>query len=138
MNETRFNTFALCFSLLTIVTIACKGEPTEESVIRKAAIRNGCFGDDYLILLAIRKAENGRPGREFGIMNTKANNLDRQAGWCAATIMAHHKRQPTLTGKAFIDSLADRYCPAACDPIGNVNWKKNVWFWFKKHKEKTE
>jgi hypothetical protein len=29
--------------------------------------RNNCRGDDFLILLAICRAENGGPGREFGI-----------------------------------------------------------------------
>jgi len=134
MTDNRFNIFALCFSFAVILTIAVQGEP-EEATIRKAAERNGCRGDDYLILRAIRKAENGPKNLEFGVMNPKANNLDRQAGWAAATIVAQHRRQPTLTGKAFIESLADRYCPPSCDPVGNRNWKKNVWYWFVKYKE---
>ncbi len=133
MNERRFNVFALCFSLLIIAAIAVKGEPTEQAIIRKAAERNKCRGDDYLILLAIRKAENGKR-REFGVMNPKANNLDRQAGWAAATIMNQRKRTPGLCDIDFISALADRYCPPSCDPAGNRNWKKNVWYWFVKYK----
>lgn len=136
MTEKRFDLFALFFSFAVVLTIAIQGEP-EEVIIRRAAIRNGCLGDDYLILLAIRKAENGRKNLEFGVMNPKANNLDRQAGFAAATIMAQHKRQPQLRGQAFINSLADRYCPPSCDPIGNANWKKNVWYWFRKYKEQN-
>jgi hypothetical protein len=120
---------------MSIITVLCAwtllAAPfKDEAIIRAAAVRNGCVGDDYLILLAIRKAENGPKNLEFGVKNPKANNLDRQAGFAAATIMAHHKRQPTLMGKAFIDSLADRYCPPSCDPVGNRNWKKNVWYWY--------
>lgn len=109
----------------------------ELPTIRKAAERNGIkYGsDDWYLLLAIRRHENGRDGREFGIMHPKAldTNLDTQAGWAAATIRNQHKRygsdQVTLE---FILSLADRYCPASCDPDGNKNWKRNVWYWFGK------
>lgn len=116
----------------------CTGKLTlkaEWPTIKRAADRNRCVGDDYLLLLAIRKAENGRAGLEFGIMNPKANNLDKQAGWAAATIVKHHKRfgDEKVTAE-FIDSLANRYCPAAVDPEGNRNWKKNVRFWFEKFK----
>lgn len=134
------------------------GQADEIPVIRKAARRNGCFGDDFLLLLAIRKAENGCKGREFGIINPKCDaemwrnpesTLDIQAGWAAATIMKHHRRfgscyecvgdaggfaasyQYRVTD-AFIDSLAERYCPFDADPKGHVNWKKNVKYWFEK------
>lgn len=138
MTEKTFNVFALCVSLLTVASIAITGEP-EEAIIRRAAARNNCIGDDYWILLAIRKAENGGKGKEFGVKGKAWNTcLDTQAGWAAATIMAHHKRQPLLSGKAFIDSLGDRYCPASCDPVGNVNWKKNVWHWYQKYREGAE
>ncbi len=64
------------------------------SIIKEAAERNGIkFGsDNWFILLAIRKAENGRDGLQFGIMNPKANNLDKQAGWAAATIVRNRGR----------------------------------------------
>jgi len=26
----------------------------------------------------------------------------------------------------FVDYLADRYCPKSVDPIGNINWKRNI------------
>jgi len=118
----------------------CKGRITlkaEIPVIRKAAERNGIeFGsNDWFILLAIRKAENGREGLQFGIMNPKAYNLDRQAGWAAATIVKNRKRWE-LAGRPrdFLMFLADRYCPKDCDAVGNFNWKKNVRFWFNKFK----
>jgi hypothetical protein len=118
----------------------CLNLQAEVPVIRLAAERNGIkFGsDDWFILLAIRRAENGRSGCEFSIKHPRAwqTNLDTQAGWAAATIVKHHKRfgDDKVTIQ-FINSLADRYCPKFCDPIGNGNWKKNVRFWFRKLKE---
>ena len=70
-------------------------EPTPElQTIRAAAERNGLVygSEDWFILLAIRKAENGPRGREFGILHPKCerimkerpnDTLDIQAGWCA-------------------------------------------------------
>lgn len=46
--------------------------PTPAAIIEHAAERNGCFGDDFLILLAIRKAENGR-----GIERQKILDIER-------------------------------------------------------------
>jgi len=110
--------------------------PSAVSIIRKAAKRNGImFGsDNWFILLAIHKAENGRAGCEFGIKNPKAwnTNLDTQAGWCACTIIKNRERWDGSGD--FIDFLADRYCPKSCDFTGNLNWKKNVHFWFRKFK----
>ena len=121
----------------------CKGQiglASELPVIRKAAERNGIeFGsDDWFLLLAIRQAENGRSGCEFGVRHPKAWDtcLDTQAGWAAATIIKHHRRFDSgEVTTAFIYSLADRYCPASCDFEGNNNWKKNVRFWFVKFRE---
>jgi len=121
----------------------CKGRITlkaEIPVIRKAAERNGIeFGsNDWFILLAIRKAENGRSGCEFGIKHPKAwnTNLDTQAGWAAATIRKNRVRWSDAGMQSyFINFLADRYCPKECDAVGNLNWKKNVRFWFRKFKE---
>ena len=116
----------------------------ELSVILAAAERNNCRGDDLLILFAIRKAENGRPGREFGILHPKAlaaieaeprRGLDIQAGWAAATIVKNRRRW--IEGGYpydFITFLGNRYCPSATDPQGNKNWKKNVRYWFGKFK----
>ncbi len=125
--------------------------------IGRAAERNKCGGDDFFILLAIRRAENGGWGREFGIKHRlcKAQierepqrSLDIQAGWAAATIVKSRRRweatPAAFTGKQnagvnskqneFIDFLADRYCPASADPKGNINWKINVKFFYERLK----
>lgn len=80
-------------------------------------------------------------GCEFGIADPRAwdTNLDTQAGWAAATIVKHHKRYGSdYVTLGFILSLADRYCPASCDPDGNRNWKRNVWYWFDKFQKGCE
>ncbi len=137
MNEKLFNLFALCFSLGVMLFIIAKGEAkTEDAIIRKAAERNGCRGDNYLILLAIRKAENGKPGCELGVKGKAWNtNLDTQAGWCAASIVKSRARW-IAAGKPgdFIDFFGARYCPPSAH-ILNKNWVGNVKYWFGKYKE---
>ena len=108
----------------------------ETPVIRIAAERNGISykSDDWYLLCAIRMAENGREGLEFGIMDKRADNLDKQAGWASATIINQHKRSGIKAVNAkFIDSLGNRYCPVGCDNDNGTNkfWKKNVTYWFK-------
>jgi hypothetical protein len=116
------------------------GLEKELPIIRKAAERNNCNGKLFNILLAIRKAENGGAGFEFGVIAVKGTNLDKQAGWCAATIVKNFQRWKNsgkFEGgvKSFISFLGDRYCPigAENDPTGlNVNWKRNVLNWYEK------
>ncbi len=97
--------FAMLLAVFSSPEYCCSGAvevqvngdiPIEElRVIFRAAERNKCRGDDFLLLLAIRKAENGRPSREFGILHPRClkqiaerpeDSLDIQAGWAAATI----------------------------------------------------
>lgn len=140
---------ALCYPEIYCngaVCVQVTSEPLfrELSIIRLAAKRNKCNADKFWLLLAIRKAENGRPGREFGILDPKAlaevkaepqRSLDIQAGWAAATIVKNHQRWKNAGRPGdFINFLADRYCPASVDPEGNKNWKRNVRFWFEKFK----
>lgn len=107
----------------------------EYEMIEKAALRNNCVGEDFLILLAIRKAENGGLGNEFGIIHPKAKNtnLNTQAGWAAATVVKNRERWDGKDG--FIDFLGSRYAPVGAknDPKGlNRNWVRNVKFWIEK------
>jgi len=115
----------------------------ELRVVKTAAVRNGCDGDLFIILLAIWKAENGRPGCEFGVMHPKAwdTNLDTQAGWAAATVVKNFNRwsENGISGEAhlFIEFLGSKYCPVGAenDPNGlNKHWIKNVTYWYEKLK----
>lgn len=103
----------------------------ELPIIRAAAKRNDCHGELFTILLAIRKAENGRAGRELGIMHKKAINtdLDTQAGWAAATVVKNYKRwQDAGQPDDFITFLGNRYCPPHIHPL-NKHWQTNVKTW---------
>ena len=90
------------------------------------------------IVAAIRHAENGRAGREYGILHPKAlgGSYRTQAGWCAATVQKQFDRWVTAGKKGtFLESLARRYCPVGADndPTGlNRHWLKNVTHFTKK------
>ena len=110
----------------------------ELPTIIEAARANHCTDDAlFTILLAIRKAENGRKGIEFGVLHPRAthqaNSLRVQAGWCAATISKTYQRwQRSDSDLDFIAFLGNRYCPteATNDPTGlNKHWTKNVRHW---------
>ncbi len=122
----------------TSASILKKEFGNEYETIMAAAARNGCEDENLLILFAIRKAENGPPGLEFGIMCQAGSGFDTQAGWAAATIMKNRKRwlTPPLTNENFITFLGNRYCPVSVDPQGNINWIRNVTYWYEKFKGK--
>ena len=90
------------------------------------------------LLVAIRKAENGGDGKQFGIMNAKARTYRQQAGWCAATAWRRYEEWSTGADmpKQYLVYLAARYAPvkdATNDPQGlNVNFFTNLKFWMEK------
>jgi hypothetical protein len=114
----------------------------EYSTILGAAKRNNIVDTDYenlSMLYAIRRAENGRMGREFGVLSPRAmeqkgdtpqTTLDRQAGWAAASILSNRKRyEESDKSKPFEEFMAARWAPvgAGNDPTNlNANWAKNV------------
>tara|TARA_Y100000034_G_scaffold53622_1_gene65808 strand:- start:90 stop:692 length:603 start_codon:yes stop_codon:yes gene_type:complete len=115
--------------------------PKEFDTIMEAAEANDCTRPELIcILFAIRTAENGRKGIEFGVLHPRAidqpNSLRVQAGWCAATVSKNYKRWIDSRGKNaegenvdFITFLGNRYCPVGADndPNGlNKHWIPNV------------
>jgi len=133
----RILVFLLVFSSCE-ASFAKPNIPEELPTISAAAQRNGCAGDDLLVLLAVRMAEDGPVGLEFGIMHPKAarTDLDTQAAWSAATIVKNRQRWIGARRPGdFIGFLADRYCPASADPEGNKNFKRNVRYFFEKFKQ---
>jgi len=107
------------------------------------------------LLMAIRKAENGREGLEFGIIPTKAyeedkgifengkireynDEFEKQASWCAWTIKKNLERYKNSDFNGdFISFLQKKYCPigAENDPKGlNKNWENNVRFYLNIYK----
>jgi hypothetical protein len=89
------------------------------------------------IVAAIRYAENGGKGKEYGILHPRVKPTYRsQAGWCAATVQKNYDRWVKAGRKGeFIVFLGNRYCPVGAenDPNGlNKNWIKNVRFYVDK------
>jgi len=96
----------------------------------------------YAFMLAIRKQEGGKEGKEFGIMHEEAinKNLITQAEWAFATILKDTKRWHLNTlicvGDRKREDFADwieyfgtKYCPVGAenDPMGlNKFWLPNV------------
>ena len=83
------------------------------------------------IVAAIRYAENGARGKEYGILHPRVDPTYRsQAGWCAATVQKNWDRW-VKAGKRgdFITFLGGRYCPLD-DPRDkgglNKHWIPNV------------
>jgi|TARA_Y100000310_G_scaffold56232_1_gene51614 hypothetical protein len=111
-------------------------KPNETKVIKAAAERNGAWTyENRYILAAIRIAENGLKGNEFGIKCPKHINtdLDGQAACASVTIMKNRERyEESYKHVDFITFLARRYCPFESDPIGHENWIKNVRYWSNK------
>ena len=132
----------LIITLLLQIAVMGANLKDETPIIRKAAERNGIKyqSDDWYLLIAIRKAENGRSGLEWGIMDKRANTLSKQAGWASATIINHHKRtNTTAITTDFIHSLAKRYCPVGCENDNGTNrhWERNVLYWFRRLKNES-
>lgn len=63
----------------------------------------------------------------YGIRSIKTTGPAHARRICINTIQNNHGRW-LKAGKpgAFIDFLADRYCPKAADPRGNANWRRNI------------
>jgi hypothetical protein len=97
-------------------------------------VRKGMRAKLAPIVAAIRYAENGARGIEYGIVCQRGKSYRTQAGWAAATVQKHWDRYRKAGGSAsdtaaFLRSLAARYCPVGADndPKGlNKHWLGNV------------
>ena len=88
---------------------------------------------------AIRYAENGGKGRQYGILDKRVKPTYRsQAGWCAATVQKNYDRWVKAGSKGeFVVFLGKRYCPVGADndPNGlNNHWINNVEEFYKRFK----
>lgn len=68
----------------------------EWPVLVKIANEYNLSPEDTILLLAIRDAENGPAGYEFGVKAAKGTNLDTQARWAAGSIRANRARYQRL------------------------------------------
>ena len=77
---------------------------------------------------AIYRAEGGGKARvPYGVLSVKVKDEADARGITITSIKNNIKRWEKA-GKpdTFINFMANRWCPASADPIGNKNWKKNV------------
>ena len=84
------------------------------------------------LVAAIRYAENGGAGREYGILHPNVKPTYRsQAGWCAATVQKNWDRYTLAGGDQnnifnFIEILGNKYCPID-DPKDTMHLNQ---YWF--------
>lgn len=118
--------------------------PDELARIRDVA---GAHGVDWAFIAAVRRAEWGAPGREFGVLSVSANDYESQLSACVKTMRNYLLAAEdgyvrcfdlieTIGGfrrlvysAAFIEYAARRYAPigASNDPDGlNTAWAGNV------------
>jgi len=100
-------------------------------------VRTECVATLAPIVAAIRYAENGGAGREYGILHPRVKPTYRsQAGWCAATVQKNYDRWVKAGSEGeYIAYLGAVYCPIGVDndPTGlNKHWVKNVTSFSKK------
>ncbi len=79
----------------------------EEAVIKETAERAGIDPD---FLRALRRVENGGPGREFGVLSVPAPTYSDQAAVAAETVRRNVGRYEQ-TGRHAIDPATGRYTP---------------------------
>ena len=94
-------------------------------------IRPECVRELAPIVAAIRYAENGGKGKEYGILHPRVKPTYRsQAGWCAATVQKNYDRWVKAGRKGdYVTFLGKKYCPIGADndPNGlNKHWIPNV------------
>ncbi len=112
--------------------------PEELSTILSVARRYFAEGKDYpvnpyALLLAIREAERGRKGFEFGIVAARDTNLKTQTEWACATIKKNFERFQKSGEEDFIAFLGKRWAPVGAenDPEGlNRYWVDNVRYFY--------
>lgn len=121
--ETVLFSFSFPEELSTILEIARRYFPRDENYPV----------NPYALILAIREAERGRKGFEFGIVAAKNTDLKTQCEWACATVKKNFERFRESGEKDFIAFLGRRWAPigAENDPQGlNRYWVDNVRYFY--------
>ena len=80
------------------------------------------------IVAAIWVAEGGTNASvPYGILSVPVRDKEEARQVCQRTVR-NNLRRWKAAGRpgCYFDFLGDRYAPAAADPQGNANWKRNV------------
>lgn len=80
------------------------------------------------VVSAIYRVEGGaRAKAPYGVLAVKCGTRDACRKICYNTVRNNWRRwEKAGRPGAYLDFLADRYCPEKADPIGNRNWKTNI------------
>ena len=110
----------LILGICLLYSTGCYGVECDQEVLERIAESYNLTPKQYRLLQAIRIAENGRAGREFGVLHPKAIDTDfeTQARWAAGTIAKRYDGN--------LNKFVDRWCPAEVDAEGNKNLKNNL------------
>jgi len=137
-------TTSILLAFVAMCSVAHAQSPRAAIVFKDGTIAGEQFADAVKVnirpelrkelsryVAAIRYAENGGKGRQYGILHKRVKPTYRsQAGWCAATVQKNYDRWVKAGSKgAFVVFLGKRYCPVGADndPTGlNKHWIKNV------------
>ena len=123
---------------MKLVGEACGLPEVEQQAILAMAAE---IGVPAAFLAAIRIAENGGPGREFGVLSESAGTYEAQCRIAALSIRNNQYRyvlrfkEWPIDGhgglsEAFTKFMAARYAPVGVenDPTSlNQHWPRNVW-----------
>lgn len=96
--------------LLMLSACACSAALSSDELVRKAEI--------------VRKVEGNR---FYGVKSIKVTNELQAFRITTNSICRSHARwEKAGRPGEFVDFFAARWCPAASDPTGNRNWRKNA------------
>ena len=126
--------------LLAILFVGCGNAAAldEPALIAQVAAEYKLAPDEAKLLRVIRRIENGRQGREFGVLTPAAMRYENgdatlsfltQARWAAGTIKKRYNGD--------LEAFAARWCPigAENDPTGlNKNWLRNARYYMENSK----
>lgn len=104
------NTFLIIILLLFFTNLVIGGEmglkhKNEWPALVRIAREKGLNDQQTMFLLAMREAENGPQGFEFGVKAARGTNLEEQARWAAATIIKNDKRYNDYLRGKYVGSL---------------------------------
>lgn len=88
------------------------------------------------LLFALRSAERGRKGFEFGIVAKKGTDLKTQCEWACATLRKNFERFKESGESDFIAFLGKRWAPVGAEnDLQGLNrfWVDNVKFFYYKY-----
>lgn len=101
----------------------------ELPMVLEACKKNGCWTAERLsLVMAIRKAEGGGKGFEYGCVNRYGGSYRQQVGSCCATVRNFmDKNGYDNINSAVVMKLARKYAPYDVQ-----TWYPNVMHWYKK------